>query len=328
MNKVFLHIGPHKTGSTFLQRMFVRNREQLSESNIYYPQSGQEFLFGHFNLVHFIKGDESIKGGFKIEDFVKETKTVKNILLSSEDFIRLNVDQLHDLKSIFENREWEIVYYVRNWNDLLPSVWAETIKRGSFLNFKEYIKEEAYKKDDYFNIDHNHNLKKFSAVFGIESIKIFDYDNIIREGSLFKNFLTEVLELDGIDFYEENKQFNVRLPIHMLSYIMLLNKAYFVKNQENAGTELRIRFLDRVKKNPNFMDTIILSKISKNTYKFSLGTMKYIDRINFNSVKYFSKFNLKPSYIDNNRLYDYVEIGNIFNNSKETLIKQCKLIFD
>ncbi len=39
MIKLYLHLGYHKTGSSFLQTMFAQNRDYLLENDIYFPYS-------------------------------------------------------------------------------------------------------------------------------------------------------------------------------------------------------------------------------------------------------------------------------------------------
>lgn len=327
MNKVFLHIGPHKTGSTFLQRMFVKNRGHLLNHNILYPKCGQEFLFGHFNLVHYYKKEEDLKGEFDLENFKREVDTTANVLLSSEDFIRLNLEELKSLKSLFQEKSWTVIYYRRNWNDLLESVWSETLKRGSHLSFKEYIDSKEYKSADYFKLNHSENLKLFSKVFGKENIRVLDYDLIENsDENLFNHFLSEILEVEDARCEVENKRYNTRLSLITLTYLALLNKSYFLKNGALAGTQLRINFLQKLKEDKSFLDQDIIKMIQQNVFQFTIKDTEYLDKINFTSVKYFSNSKIKPSIVDQNKVYDYIEMQYIFDKYKMRIEDQCSAL--
>ena len=48
---LFVHVGPHKTGTTYLQHRLVTDRDLLaSEAGLLYPRTAQDYLWGHHSL--------------------------------------------------------------------------------------------------------------------------------------------------------------------------------------------------------------------------------------------------------------------------------------
>lgn len=57
---IYIHIGPHKTGTTTLQFSLFLNKDKLKKNGILYPDSGiiSAKLPGHHNLAWEILGDK------------------------------------------------------------------------------------------------------------------------------------------------------------------------------------------------------------------------------------------------------------------------------
>ena len=51
MKLVFL-VGPHKTGSTYLQVNLAKQRKELRDRGWIYPKAGTSGDFGHHDLAH------------------------------------------------------------------------------------------------------------------------------------------------------------------------------------------------------------------------------------------------------------------------------------
>ena len=60
MTRTVLHVGPHKTGTTYLQQSLALNREKLLAAGIYYPSElvGQDITWCHVGLVEALKKND------------------------------------------------------------------------------------------------------------------------------------------------------------------------------------------------------------------------------------------------------------------------------
>ena len=86
----FIHIGTHKTASTYLQRFISLNEEVLAKCDIFVPRSGRTHAgSGHHNIAWGLSDDRRfMNGAGDISDMIAEIEGCpeKNVLISSEDF--------------------------------------------------------------------------------------------------------------------------------------------------------------------------------------------------------------------------------------------------
>ena len=80
MKTLYLHVGPHKTGTTLLQKFMLDNTPALAEQGLVYP-SNYIKIFGHHELRQKI-----VDRALSDEDVQFINQSTQNILFSSEDF--------------------------------------------------------------------------------------------------------------------------------------------------------------------------------------------------------------------------------------------------
>lgn len=195
MKQVYIHIGLHKTGSTYIQKIFAANRDVLRAEGIHYPELGAEFLFGHHNFAwsyipgHVFKGTDT----FSQTAFLTALKKVdvENILISSEDFEFLERSHILALKQSLSDYRTHVVMYVRNPVSALYSRWQESVKHGDLTSLLDY-----YRKTFNNPAPMNYALvaDTWANVFGSNAMKIVIYDNLLAEESnIALYFLNQVL---------------------------------------------------------------------------------------------------------------------------------------
>ncbi|MFT4941271.1 MAG: hypothetical protein ACI88A_004339 [Paraglaciecola sp.] len=92
MKKLFLHVGPHKTGTTLIQKFLLDNSAELFKSNVVYPKRFLKF-FGHHDFR-----DKAAQKAFSKEDVAFINDNEHDWLLSSENFISLDKNALEYIK--------------------------------------------------------------------------------------------------------------------------------------------------------------------------------------------------------------------------------------
>jgi len=147
-----IHIGPHKTASTTLQKAFLRDRSFLEKDNFYalsdeeMPGQYKQHKVGA-NLAHCLRYEHT-EIPCDPEFWPRITSTIeyiswkgKNLLLSSEELDQPHVDvsRLKHILAPFDNVR--IVAVHRSFYEWLPSVYFELYRPGSMHRSKE---EEAY----------------------------------------------------------------------------------------------------------------------------------------------------------------------------------------
>src|SRR5438105_4170120 len=92
MPRYILHIGPHKTGTTYLQASFLRFRSELSDRGVCYPAEWQgglgPGLYGLFRRLQ--QRDIGLKGEFQSLN----QSDNEAVLISAEDLSTLGVREI------------------------------------------------------------------------------------------------------------------------------------------------------------------------------------------------------------------------------------------
>lgn len=142
--RLVVHIGPHKTGITSIQRALAGEYERLRDTGILYPKAGRmrngKMLPWHHPLVLSLIEELNRDGGCHlhyseiVSDMSEEIKETKpdTVIISSEVLARehLSSQVFRDIKSLFPKAERIWVAYLRKQDNLAISRYAEHIKVG------------------------------------------------------------------------------------------------------------------------------------------------------------------------------------------------------
>jgi hypothetical protein len=182
MNTLFLHVGPHKTGTTAIQKFLLDNQSELFKSNLVYPQRYMK-IFGHHgfrDLLH--------KQALSQDDlaFFQEKH---DFLLSSEDFISLAKDKFEYLRYKVENKKIVVIFSWRRASFKLYSIWQETVKHGGTESFYSYYHNHLARPAQSQMLSADLKLNMFTHVFGKDNVKVLDYDASSQTDTLLADFL-------------------------------------------------------------------------------------------------------------------------------------------
>ncbi|EKE74309.1 hypothetical protein [Celeribacter baekdonensis] len=211
MAKVVLHIGPHKTGTSYIQRRLFANRARLEQAGLYYPDIGPNPAH-HILTAKWIPNpdfDLSLKSHGGIDALwtkIIDTYAPKDgtLILSGEPFTRLEparVDfkELAGLLSPFE--EVRIVYYARDPIALTQSIWQEVAKSGRFPAIQGFVQRAiATGLASGVPVDHNLVLDTLEEGFCPDQITIFDYETVKAQPG---GILQALLNVTGSDLMAE-----------------------------------------------------------------------------------------------------------------------------
>ncbi len=203
IKKNLVHIGIHKSGSSFLQaKIFpkIKNFTNLSfyEKNsftddIRYFQSCSELHFDEnkiINLINFFKNfsNDDKKILISSESF---TGSVSPQTLGSCMFIEMLAKRI---KKYIPNTK--IILVLRNQKDAIYSFYKDDIQYGYTCNFNDWIKERLKTNSlDYFKYDKLVSL--YQNLFGKENLHTFLYEDIFKDFNGLKLFLNELdIEID------------------------------------------------------------------------------------------------------------------------------------
>lgn len=169
--RIFLHIGPHKTGTSGLQAMFADRRAHLAEAGVLYP--GPIHETAHHALVHAIRAHDTLT----LRRFTQDVADAETVLFSSELFGLLSQQEVEVLRRMFPQAEVTVVGTLRPLQELWPSHWRELIKHGHGQGFVRYLGDVPTQlPPDYsLPIRVGQILRRYETVFGQAALKLLNY---------------------------------------------------------------------------------------------------------------------------------------------------------
>lgn len=251
MKQVYIHIGLHKTGSTYIQKVFAENRDTLKAFGAIYPTLGAEFLFGHHNVAWSLMPNHVLKNtsDFTIErllDYI-ESAGAKQFILSSEDFDFLQPEQISKIAHLFADYDVQIVMYVRNPVDAFYSYWQESVKHGDTRSIYDYLDQILAnpKPLDYCQIADN-----WAAIFGSSAMSFAIYENLVADGiDIALYFLREIVKID-IDIEQlaiPKKKVN---PSSNAGAIEIIRQLNHINLETNHASNITANFMTFLRQHP------------------------------------------------------------------------------
>lgn len=142
--RLFLHIGLHKTGTTFVQHLMRANRAQLREQDVLYPGGKQlpSQVFAVWDLLgrrpRGSGGDGRITGAWQgLVDGVRGSDA-PTVLISDEHLSLASSRQAQAAVAAFPDHETHVVVTVRDLARTLTSAWQEEVKNRGAGSWDDY----------------------------------------------------------------------------------------------------------------------------------------------------------------------------------------------
>lgn len=142
--RVILHVGTPKTGTSFLQDVLFRNRETLAADGLHYPADRfDEHFLAALDLMQLPWGGlqlEAVDAWEKLAGRVREAEGTS--IISHEILARATRQQaVTALESLGHGSGTEIhlVLSVRDLVRQVPAEWQENIKHRAVLSFEEFL---------------------------------------------------------------------------------------------------------------------------------------------------------------------------------------------
>lgn len=171
--KFILHIGPHKTGTTSIQKMLYCE-SRVEDAKFIYPFTNHNETGQHTFAQ---MAGEPRHPAFKemLSDLKRADKTC---VLSSEELCYLGEGALASIRDALPQADISIVFYQRNVLTLLHPWWQEKIKHGSTQSFLEFVLDCILMPQHLHLLIPDVLLGAWAKYFGREAIRIFLFDQI------------------------------------------------------------------------------------------------------------------------------------------------------
>lgn len=242
--KLFIHIGPHKTGTTYIQQTLSKHRDYLHSIGLHYPKIPSPFnshRIAHHTVVQWIKERNSSE----IQAFIGALKG--STLLSSEEFSHLNRNQIKYFINQIPDTKIEIIYSKRRLGPLLVSRWQEYVKHGGTESWPLYFLSHILKDSKRNLINGVVTLTHWSNLLGKSNLHILDYEQCIAEDLDIADALLQVVIGPDAPRVGTGKSINPSLDATNVEILRLVN-LHLQSEGQRPGPEHRNAFIKLLKK--------------------------------------------------------------------------------
>ncbi|MEO9826664.1 MAG: hypothetical protein ABJF50_19850 [Paracoccaceae bacterium] len=197
---LFLHIGPHKTGTTAIQTACAENASSLRRRGVLYPKCNWSYPAQH--RLAFAMKDKVNPADGSAPDFTAELEALCRALeksrlpqtfVSSEEFFAAPPKRINALKTALPVARTTILAYPRRPDSFLISCHNQKTKQagnGYCLPIRCFVSEPRKITPE---IDYLTCLSNWADAFGDENIKLRAYEN----GSPAEH-ITQLLDISDI----------------------------------------------------------------------------------------------------------------------------------
>jgi hypothetical protein len=172
-----LHVGPHKTGTTYLQYSMRAAREALAERGIALPAIWEHAPGNpsHSKLVQALRDNQIDTLKAQID---AAAHGAARVLISAEDLSNLDVPTYQKLRALLGDNNVRIVFYLRRWTELVPSSWQEGIKHGQTFTLPEFVLMHLHRPMASRLLNFDLKLSAMAEVFGADNISLVSYSEL------------------------------------------------------------------------------------------------------------------------------------------------------
>ena len=196
-NTVLLHIGPHKTGTTAIQRTLAANSQALADHGLVYPEVGLNDDAHHDLGLMLERGEEA-----RLEEMAAllSEQRGRAIVLSSESFSSLAPPAIQRLQQMLAGfDEVRVVTYLRNFLEMPYAWWQEQVKHREADMLNDFMLEISRRPSAAHILNYGRMIRTFSAAFD-NNIRIYIYDRVMAaHGDVAVHFMNKVLGVADYD---------------------------------------------------------------------------------------------------------------------------------
>ncbi len=272
MPRYLVHIGPHKTGTTYIQSRLDAARDQLRAVGVVYPATwrASDAVPSHLRLFERIRRREL--QALQREFAELPVDTVGLVILSSVDLQYLDEQEMRMLADLLGAPNVTIAYYCRRWSELLPSCWQERVKHGDDQPLAEFLLLLTAHAHRSAIANYGIVLDRYLGVFGAAKVRVVSYSNVAdSQVDLADHFVATFLPPlpNGLPPAPEARP-NASLAPADIEMIRVLN-ALHRRHRGDPGSAIRAWYLQHAR-------TLDLSAITA-AMTGSMATMPFSDAI-------------------------------------------------
>lgn len=314
MPTIYLHVGPHKTGSSYLQNLFSSQSRSLEKQGILYPSIGRNGWTGHHNIA-WLFADAHLRNTTygKLSKGISQLASEKrDILLSSEVFSTLKESQLIKLRDAFPDQNFHVLYFLRKGSAFIVSLWRESVKNGLSKPLDQAHRNFMAQRHGYDPSEYKDNIARFEHCLN-SAVSIFDYNKLMEA----KTDLTKpVSETIHANIKSKHKQINPSLSAEITELIRAANLFSWQTGNHHYG---RSRIICALVLQIPFLGSLLRHHVDQNFIRLRQSM----------HVKNFLELGYQPAHLLNNELdvsYDYIPGSTMLNELDKDNILPWRII--
>ena len=190
-NRVYLHIGMDKCGTSYLQETLRLNRKSLEHHGITYLPVGRMGIKYRSSMLQ-LHDPKQMEEWHRVAARINQVNGT--VLFSYEGLYHLTTDKWRIVRQLLAPRELHIILYLRHQSDMMASGLAQRIKNStSKYDYRFHVEEET----GYFSSLSFQNLLGRFKEFPDSSIHLRLYEkSSFYRNNLVSDFL-DILNLDA-----------------------------------------------------------------------------------------------------------------------------------
>jgi len=225
-----LHVGFMKTGTTALQSAASNRRQQLLHHGVRYPG----WHYNHRKAALALAGHTSPAAGNGPDDWDRlmteiNADPTRRILISNEMIAGLDETVARRLRDDLGPLT-HVVFTVRSFASVLPSLWQQYVKSGHQRDFEEFLSrrlagDPADRPPDMDRHDQAALVSRWAGVFGPENVTVIVVDK--SEPRRVPSSFEALLGLPAGMLYEpelRGESVNRSLSVHEASLLLTVNR--------------------------------------------------------------------------------------------------------
>jgi len=219
--QIVLHIGPHKTGTTYIQHQFQNYRDKLLESGWLYPDVGcPPQMAAHHDLAH--ASEKYLTQNTKPLADLRDQG--KNLVFSAEGFCMWGPNKYQKFQDVVRGDKVTLVYYMRDPYEVFYSYWKEEIKQGLVTSLPEKFMEHFNDPFKSRMLNPLLDIARYKKLGSDFEVKLLPYDALLRDRlDIFQTFTSNALKLKD-EFPSSGQRPNQSLSIEVSEFLRVLTK--------------------------------------------------------------------------------------------------------
>jgi hypothetical protein len=141
--RCFLHIGPPKTGTSYLQSIFWASRDELAAQGLVLPLKNRDHWHAALAVRGLLTGDEYRPHASsvldRLGDAMASVQAGSNVLITQEAFAPATPAEAERLLCLLPGWEVHVIVTARDLSRQIPSAWQQRVKKGHTLAYDDFL---------------------------------------------------------------------------------------------------------------------------------------------------------------------------------------------